>query len=142
MPRSGDVFRLIYFSHSRLASDPLQPLAALKALVAEAAGNNTERQITGALLYDGERFAEVLEGRRDNVEAAFHDIRHDSRHEDVTVIHRESVRRRAFARWTALYVDPPLQEFVALAQTNEVSSGAEDDATALLALLSYCCSPA
>ncbi|MBN8928284.1 MAG: hypothetical protein BGO51_19300 [Rhodospirillales bacterium 69-11] len=142
MADSEDLFRLIYFSDGRLVSDPFAPLAALQALVGQAARNNSRRRITGALLYDGERFAQVLEGRREDVDAVFHEISHDPRHERVTVIQRESVRRRAFARWTALFVDPTLDRNVTLAQTEQVCSGEEDDPTALLALLSYCCSPA
>lgn len=143
MPISGKMIRLIYFSTSNLESDPLAPLASLQALIWQAMRNNVSRGITGALLYDGERFAQVVEGWRDDVDALFRRIQQDSRHEAVTLIQRDAVRRRAFPRWSAMYVDPAEDDYVTLAQTAPLCPAVKDDPSSLLALLRYCvCSPA
>jgi hypothetical protein len=45
--------------------------------------NNAANDITGALLFDGRAFAQVLEGPRSSVEAVYAKIVNDPRHSNV-----------------------------------------------------------
>ena len=58
---------------------------ALIALLTEARNANTDRNVTGLLLYREGSFYQVLEGSESAVMATFHDIG-DPRHKEVRVL--------------------------------------------------------
>lgn len=71
----------------------------------EALRRNAEIGVTGALFFDGERFAQVLEGPFDAVSLLMERIRHDARHFDVRVLGETPIRSRRFAAWSMRFVD-------------------------------------
>jgi hypothetical protein len=66
---------------------------------------NKDHDITGLLLFDGERFCEYLEGERGNVERLLDKIRGDPRHEFMTVHYQgDHPGPRLYRHWSMGYV--------------------------------------
>ena len=72
---------------------------ALIALLGEARSANTDRDVTGLLLYRGGSFYQVLEGSEAAVMATFRDIEGDPRHKEVRVLFDGETDAREFADW-------------------------------------------
>jgi Sensors of blue-light using FAD len=96
-PGPESTFRLIYRSRNKIPEE--QRKAELGRLFSAARSNNKQQHITGALLIQGDWFAQVLEGDEVAVSALFADIEIDPRHEDVCVIESGPAGPRVFARW-------------------------------------------
>jgi hypothetical protein len=88
-------YQLIYVSR---VVEPLSS-ADLKSLVVHARNFNSIHHITGILFYDGEHFAQVLEGAREEVESLYARIQQDSRHRQVTIVTRTTRSRREYPHW-------------------------------------------
>ena len=72
---------------------------ALVALLGEARSANTDRDVTGLLLYREGSFYQVLEGSESAVMATFRDIEGDPRHKEVRVLFNGETDAREFADW-------------------------------------------
>ena len=72
---------------------------ALIALLGEARSANTDRDVTGLLLYREGSFYQVLEGSEAAVMATFRDIEGDPRHKEVRVLFDGETDAREFADW-------------------------------------------
>ena len=72
---------------------------ALIALLTEARNANTDRNVTGLLLYREGSFYQVLEGSESEVMATFHEIESDPRHKEVRVLFSGETESREFADW-------------------------------------------
>ena len=72
---------------------------ALVALLSEARTANTDRDVTGLLLYREGSFYQVLEGSEAAVMATFRDIEGDPRHKEVRVLFDGETDAREFADW-------------------------------------------
>ena len=102
MNMSGVLYRLIYCSRNVI----LQPLSdaareeAIGAILTTARRVNKANNVTGALLFTGSGFAQVLEGPREVVERTFDRISADPRHADVTVLSFTPTGRRCFPDWS------------------------------------------
>lgn len=77
----------------------------LRDLLKQARENNGARSITGALLFDGERFIQLVEGPAAVIDALARRLREDSRHHAFTVLGEGPVATRRHRRWTAGYVE-------------------------------------
>ncbi|PWS36034.1 hypothetical protein DFH01_19345 [Falsiroseomonas bella] len=101
--------RVIYVSHT--VTDPDEPIGPVLASILTAARRNNPRiGVTGALLYTARRFAQVLEGPPEAVEAIFETIQCDLRHDHVTVLEVSAPTVRAFADWSMAFVaDAPVR---------------------------------
>jgi hypothetical protein len=114
------LYRLIYRSRDVIAQAMPDALTEeglqreMRAIVASARWHNKADNLTGALMYTGAGFAQVLEGPREVVERTFDRIAADRRHADVTVLSFTPTQRRSFPDWplafcgqsTAGTVDP------------------------------------
>lgn len=94
--------RVVYVSHS----PPEAPVTRemLEGILAAARRNNARVGVTGALLYSARRFAQVLEGPAEAVEAIFETIQCDTRHDQIAVLEVSSPAERAFADWSMAFV--------------------------------------
>ena len=72
---------------------------ALVALLSEARSANTDRDVTGLLLYREGSFYQVLEGSESAVMATFQDIEGDPRHKEVRILFNGETDAREFADW-------------------------------------------
>jgi hypothetical protein len=114
------LYRLIYRSRDVIAQVVPDTLTEeglqreLRAVVESARWHNKADNLTGALMYTGAGFAQVLEGPREVVERTFERIIADGRHADVIVLSFTPTQRRSFPDWplafcgqsTAGSVDP------------------------------------
>lgn len=100
----GEIYRVVYFSVSLVG-----PLGAggerdIADILDVSQRYNQRYGITGALTFNEEHFAQVLEGRRADVGDLFASIRRDRRHTNVLVIEEGWIAERGFSRWAMAYV--------------------------------------
>lgn len=96
---TNDIFRLAYISRNDGLNDP----AELDDLLASARRNNAALDVTGALLFSRDCFAQVLEGPMLNVSQVFERIQLDGRHSEVVVLMAEQGTTRRFPDWAMAY---------------------------------------
>ncbi len=90
---------VIYIS----VADPLIGEQDIAAILVQARRNNQRDALTGALIYNGHNFLQLLEGPADKVEACLAVIRDDPRHHGMIEIRRRDIDERSFAEWSMLY---------------------------------------
>lgn len=98
------VFSLAYFSRSRVAHDPLARIAAIEDILAASRVRNSMADVTGALLFNEGRFAQVLEGPEGKVREIYASIERDPRHTEVTILSLQHGKARRFGSWSMAYV--------------------------------------
>ncbi len=74
-------------------------------LLAKARDKNAANDVTGMLLYIDGSFFQILEGPEEAVDALAAHIAEDPRHDQMTVIIREPIAKRAFGEWTMGFAD-------------------------------------
>lgn len=84
-------------------ADPGLTPADIAALVGHAQVNNARDALTGALIYNGQNFMQLLEGPVARVEACLARIRADLRHNGMIEIRRRLIDEREFAAFSMLY---------------------------------------
>ncbi|NUZ04224.1 BLUF domain-containing protein [Piscinibacter koreensis] len=105
---------------------PLCGAATIQDILQISRRNNRQRDITGCLLYSGDHFAQVLEGRSDVVEPLLDRIAVDPRHHEVRVLRSMPCSARRYGDWSMGYVhDGGLAEAL-----HALSSGPADPADA------------
>lgn len=99
------LFRLIYYSKNTVVN-PDDPYlrADLKEILETAKHNNMADGVTGALLFNQNYFAQVLEGDRKAVTQTFCRIAKDPRHSDHVILQAGPIKRRRFADWSMCFV--------------------------------------
>lgn len=125
---SDELFRLIYVSRNASREEGAGVENEADRILRASRRNNPHRGVTGALLYNDDCFAQVLEGPLAEVEQVFELIQCDPRHADVTVLDAGPVARRDFAAWamaSAGAVATDAASFAALAQ-GPAGNGAAD----------------
>lgn len=100
---------LLYVSSSTLS--PERSADAVADIVAVSRANNPGLGLTGALLFTGQHFAQVIEGSPAAVDHLMERVTSDPRHKDILVVARESINARRFANWSMAYSGP--SQFVA-----------------------------
>lgn len=92
--------RLFYVSR------PLEQVdaAVVNAILAQSRRLNRQRDVTGALAYSGDYFAQVLEGDAEHLAALLQRIARDRRHRDMTVIFEQHITRRDYGEWSMGYL--------------------------------------
>ncbi len=111
------LYRLIYRSRNHIVG--ARPDAdigqEIHSILEASRRRNAANQVTGALLFTGSGFAQVLEGPRDVVEQTFERIGMDPRHTDVVVLSFTPTERRSFPQWSMAFcgqVGDPVMEAV------------------------------
>lgn len=89
-------FQLCYSSIATDEMDRNQLVNLLKG----SRERNQDAQITGLLLYSGDRFLQVLEGPEEAVRATYARIQRDSRHHDLALLFEEDVAKREYPDWS------------------------------------------
>jgi len=65
--------------------------------------NNQALGITGALIYENNKFGQVIEGPEKDIEDLWHKIQKDSRHKNVRLIESKPIIERNFSKWTMVF---------------------------------------
>ena len=89
------LYQLLYVSDSRRAMSEFE----LDRLVTACRRKNSERNITGLLLYSGGHFIQLLEGHPPVLANLFDKIGKDERHHNVTKLHFAACKQRLFPKW-------------------------------------------
>ena len=95
------LIRLIYVSK---AVDP-QSLTLSDSILRKSHTWNTENDITGVLCEGQGMFLQALEGERGEVTRLYARIAADPRHNDLELIHCESITERRYGKWSMAHVD-------------------------------------
>ena len=90
--------RLIYASRLAGTAEPGFS-ERVQAITAKSIQNNRLVDITGFLVFGGDRFLQLLEGPAGEIETTFARIGRDGRHTDVTIISQGAAERRLFRDW-------------------------------------------
>jgi hypothetical protein len=101
--------QLLYISRSTIP--PNEAVVSLNQIVETAHSRNPTLGLTGALLFTGEHFAQVLEGDGASIDVLMADICRDRRHEEVQIVHHGPLAERRFNVWSMAYFGP--SQFVA-----------------------------
>ena len=102
---SDDIYHLAYVSDALLV-DPSESEQQellewqLKRILDAAHSNNSAAGVTGALLFSGQHFAQVLEGPQAAINERYRRISQDTRHNNVTPLLYEPTGDRQFADWS------------------------------------------
>ena len=89
--------------HSQLAPDA--PLSCVADIVKTARGFNKEHDITGILVFDGQRFFQCLEGPKQALMGLIDGIAQDPRHVQFRLQHQGTrAQERMFGNWSMAYV--------------------------------------
>lgn len=97
------LFNLVYLSKSRLGDNEQTIVEGVKNILDAANKNNPAMGITGALLYSGGYFCQVIEGNADALEELFEVIQLDDRHGDITVLQFAPIKQRDFSEWSMAF---------------------------------------
>lgn len=98
------VFRWTYVSKAALSDEQAEMQVA--ELVAVSKLRNASLAVTGALIFTGERFSQILEGPETAVRELQNSILRDGRHNSVTTINIDLGPLRIFDDWSLLYSGP------------------------------------
>ena len=96
-----DLFCFLY--HSKIAPDV--GVSCVAEIVKTARSFNKEHQITGMLVFDGQRFCQYIEGPRQDLQALIDRIEVDARHHQFEPKHHAPLNgKRMFSNWSMAYV--------------------------------------
>lgn len=93
------MFTLAYISNPAVDYDD----ARLSLLLDRARAFNREHDITGALLFDGTTFAQVLEAPKAQIELLKGKIYEDPTHHNIITLMERDLDRRTFGTWDMAY---------------------------------------
>jgi hypothetical protein len=100
------VHQIVYCSKSRISGASTDVEIEIASILSVARAKNREAGISGALLFSGEAFAQVLEGPLGAVEEIFERIQCDERHSNVVILRNAESKERIFSDWSMAYVHP------------------------------------
>lgn len=95
---------LIYASISRLQPDAA--MLAVEAILKSARARNASHGLTGALLFTGQHFVQVLEGRAAAIDALWGKLQIDPRHAGLVLTYHGPLEKRRFGDWGMAYAGP------------------------------------
>ena len=86
-------------------SEPAQEMSflGLMRLLSHSYLRNTSMGITGALIFENNRFGQVIEGPRTQIEDLWEKIQKDTRHKNIRLIESKPIEHRSFNKWTMIF---------------------------------------
>ena len=86
-------------------SEPAQEMSflGLMRLLYHSYLRNTSMGITGALIFENNRFGQVIEGPRTQIEELWEKIQKDTRHKNIRLIESKPIENRSFSKWTMVF---------------------------------------
>lgn len=95
----SNLYHLAYISKNAIHGSQDVINEQVRSILHAAQKNNPALDVTGALLYSGGYFCQVIEGDNAVLEELFETIQMDPRHNQVTVLHFEPIEQRSFSEW-------------------------------------------
>jgi len=93
------LLELIYTS----IAEPINQTRDVKDILNASERNNRAVSITGLLLFDSQRYIQILEGDAADVEKLYDVISQDSRHHSLELLHKGRIDGRSFDDWRMAY---------------------------------------
>lgn len=118
MPLTPALYEVLYVS--TLAPD--QPPNVVADIAGRARVVNAELDVTGLLIFDGQRFCQQLEGPQKAVLKLIERIRNDPRHVNVEVIHHGPLAGRRFQQFSLAF--STVEDAEALARLEQLDGAA------------------
>ena len=88
------MYYLVYSSHAKV---PFQE-KSLEQLLFQCQRNNSNKGVTGLLLYTDQKFVQVIEGDKNIIQNTYKKIQEDPRHEKVEVLIEGHIKERNYAK--------------------------------------------
>lgn len=95
---------LLYVSRSRVG--PPQGAEAVADIVKVSTARNAGLGVTGALMWTGRAFAQMLEGDAAALDVLMTSINRDGRHHQLRVVQQGALDARRFPGWALAYAGP------------------------------------
>lgn len=95
------MYRIFYVSEPK----PGISEAEVERLIQEAKLHNDHHWITGAIGYDGKKFAQLIEGDHQKIRHLMKKITSDKRHKDVKILRQRRVTERAYFGFGRVTID-------------------------------------
>ena len=100
----AELHTLLFVSRSTIAEG--EEDVEIRAILESGRPRNRALHVTGALVFTGRYFAEVLEGAPESLDALLASIRVDARHTGMNIVEREPISRRLYSNWDMAYQGP------------------------------------
>lgn len=98
------IYTLSYHSRNRLGDLTIDPAKDLMNILEVSKARNSVAGVTGALMFNDDRFVQILEGTKYQVDETFERIRRDSRHAEATILAIQEKPSRRFYDWCMAFV--------------------------------------
>jgi len=95
--------RMIYYSKNAIPAGQQSAYTEIKQILNKSVENNKLANVSGALLFNQNYFAQVLEGDRKAITETFCRISRDERHSDVVLLEAKPVNERIFLDWSMAF---------------------------------------
>ena len=105
-----DLYKIVYCSKNYMLGEQSMRDEQVIQILKTSRKNNSLQNVTGALLYSSNFFAQVLEGPQKAIETIFERIQRDDRHGEVTVLDSSRSACRDFPEWSMARVHPPAED--------------------------------
>ena len=115
--------RVIYISECRINVAEIN--AAMANLVTDARLRNAELAVSGALLFTGTHFVQILEGPPSSIALILSALRKDPRHSNIFIAARHSISAQIFSGWQMAYHGP--SQYVARHVKRLLNTGSQAD---------------
>ena len=96
--------RLLYISESNI--NELDAPATVLHIVATSQLKNAALALTGALLFTGVHFAQIIEGPTASIKKLMISLANDQRHGNIMVVDESRITAREFPEWKMAYAGP------------------------------------
>ena len=114
---------------------PAMPSTVVGQILRQSRDRNHRLKLSGALLFDDERFCQLLEGDPDTTQALMQRIEHDTRHHNVKMLlNTLSPAPRMMPQWQCGYADHDAFDAINAAAVGDIEQAAQ----AFLKLLPTC----
>ena len=98
------LYRLFYISRL-IKKNSFDEVNIANQIVSVAVLNNTKLGITGAMTFDGNDFAQILEGEKSVVLELYEKIKADPRHDSIRLIKDQDIETRQYEEWAMKHLD-------------------------------------
>lgn len=95
---------LVYVSESTIIRKFAS--STVDSIVSSSTSRNRALSITGALIFTGDYFAQILEGSHNAIDELMASIERDSRHRNIRIVVRSPLAERRFPDWRMVYSGP------------------------------------
>lgn len=95
--------RMIYYSKNAIPAGKDSAFREISEILKKSTEHNRKENVSGALLFNQNYFAQVLEGDRKAITKTFCRVCRDDRHTDIVILENRPVSERIFLDWSMAF---------------------------------------